>query len=154
MPHLVDKHGSLKKQLYYKHYWTNISGPFFGQCISHLCKQSVTSLVALNPGPLSLSLSFSLSNNQKRRGGGGPGHFFSWLWYEASHSICERLGRDICYIIDFCKPTSGEFGLVYKAHLLKPPQEMMRSNVDPQNVAVKTLKGWPFSGYMYRIDCK
>ncbi len=47
--------------------------------------------------------------------------------------------------------SAGEFGIVYKAHLLKSMQMVMRSNVDPQTVAVKTLKGIVVISAEYRI---
>lgn len=43
---------------------------------------------------------------------------------------------------------SGEFGIVYKAHLIKPPTHAMKTTVEPMEVAVKTLKGKTFlSGF-------
>ena len=49
--------------------------------------------------------------------------------------------QDVMMYLSNCFIFTGEFGIVYKAHLLKAPKMAMKSNVDPKLVAVKTLKG-------------
>ena len=59
---------------------------------------------------------------------------YFWSFHLLVYQACLCTFTSMVYVVHIHTP--GEFGVVYKAHLVKSMQQM------PEIVAVKTLKGW------------